>query len=405
MCIRDSGWILRLIEGLESLHKHGIVHKNITLQSVTLSKDADFGVTVPKLLHSGYGFTILNLLLNHPNKSGPKVDPLDQPWPAPELAKFNNSKPQRKTDIWQLGVLFMQIVNGLDTVVNYASPKDFLDNTRMDESLSDFLHKLVEVEPRKRFGPLELLPMKFLRTNLDPSISKWNLYHENTGSSATNSMMAPVKDRTSRSTLSLSNEAGDVRRRSFNVSSRYSSTNPTSSSRYATDFEEIAVLGKGAFGQVVKARNALDSRYYAIKKIRHTEEKLSSILSEVMLLASLNHQYVVRYYAAWLEEGVVEEAALTSDDEESQSGSYIDSMTFQESSTLKSVNPNLNDSWDFISNSLQASNYPEIVFANSSDEEEDGSSCSDEDSCDSSEGSVNYLTSKNRGQHLSLIHI
>nr|1ZYC_A Chain A, Serine/threonine-protein kinase GCN2 [Saccharomyces cerevisiae]1ZYC_B Chain B, Serine/threonine-protein kinase GCN2 [Saccharomyces cerevisiae]1ZYC_C Chain C, Serine/threonine-protein kinase GCN2 [Saccharomyces cerevisiae]1ZYC_D Chain D, Serine/threonine-protein kinase GCN2 [Saccharomyces cerevisiae]1ZYD_A Chain A, Serine/threonine-protein kinase GCN2 [Saccharomyces cerevisiae]1ZYD_B Chain B, Serine/threonine-protein kinase GCN2 [Saccharomyces cerevisiae] len=71
--------------------------------------------------------------------------------------------------------------------------------------------------------------------------------------------------------------------------------------RYASDFEEIAVLGQGAFGQVVKARNALDSRYYAIKKIRHTEEKLSTILSEVMLLASLNHQYVVRYYAAWLE--------------------------------------------------------------------------------------------------------
>jgi eukaryotic translation initiation factor 2-alpha kinase 4 len=39
-------------------------------------------------------------------------------------------------------------------------------------------------------------------------------------------------------------------------------------SRYKSDFEEIEFLGRGGFGEVVKARNKLDGRFYAIKKIK-----------------------------------------------------------------------------------------------------------------------------------------
>lgn len=73
-------------------------------------------------------------------------------------------------------------------------------------------------------------------------------------------------------------------------------------SRYKNDFDEGVVLGKGGFGQVVKARNKLDGRVYAVKKIRATPSTLSHILQEVVLLSRLNHQYVVRYYTVWLED-------------------------------------------------------------------------------------------------------
>eukprot|EP00742_Colponemidia_sp_Colp-10_P012155 GILJ01013604.1.p1 GENE.GILJ01013604.1~~GILJ01013604.1.p1 ORF type:complete len:1303 (+),score=222.06 GILJ01013604.1:389-3910(+) len=75
-------------------------------------------------------------------------------------------------------------------------------------------------------------------------------------------------------------------------------------SRYRTDFEELEVLGRGSFGEVVKVRNKLDGRYYAVKKIRVSEgQALNRILREVTTLSRLHHQYVLRYNQAWIEGG------------------------------------------------------------------------------------------------------
>ena len=76
-------------------------------------------------------------------------------------------------------------------------------------------------------------------------------------------------------------------------------------SRYRTDFEELETLGKGGFGMVCKARNKLDGRFYAIKKIRlnKNQQLNKKILREVMTLSRLHHQYIVRYYQAWIEDG------------------------------------------------------------------------------------------------------
>ena len=41
----------------------------------------------------------------------------------------------------------------------------------------------------------------------------------------------------------------------------------TGSSRYQTDFVELGLLGRGGGGEVVKVRNRLDRRIYAVKKI------------------------------------------------------------------------------------------------------------------------------------------
>lgn len=59
-------WMIRLLEGLESLHKSGMTHKCISLQTVRLIKDADFGTTIPKLMHPSYGYTILDMISHHP---------------------------------------------------------------------------------------------------------------------------------------------------------------------------------------------------------------------------------------------------------------------------------------------------------------------------------------------------
>ncbi|TPX55608.1 hypothetical protein PhCBS80983_g05183 [Powellomyces hirtus] len=78
----------------------------------------------------------------------------------------------------------------------------------------------------------------------------------------------------------------------------------TRSSRYAEDFVELDILGKGAFGRVYRVRNRLDGIEYAIKKVRLRmgTSKLERILREVKFQARLQHTNVVRYFSAWVED-------------------------------------------------------------------------------------------------------
>lgn len=96
-------------------------------------------------------------------------------------------------------------------------------------------------------------------------------------------------------------------------------------SRYTSEWDEAGRLGKGGYGEVVKARHKLDGRVYAVKKItQKTPSELSQVLSEVYLLATLNHPYVVRYYTAWPEDDT--SPADGSSDELTSSGSFLSPM-------------------------------------------------------------------------------
>lgn len=63
-------------------------------------------------------------------------------------------------------------------------------------------------------------------------------------------------------------------------------------------------LGEGGFGSVFLAKNLLDYNYNAVKKIRlNVADPFSrKVRKEVILLSSLNHPNIVRYYQSWIEE-------------------------------------------------------------------------------------------------------
>uniref|UniRef100_A0A1I8G190 Protein kinase domain-containing protein n=1 Tax=Macrostomum lignano TaxID=282301 RepID=A0A1I8G190_9PLAT len=85
--------------------------------------------------------------------------------------------------------------------------------------------------------------------------------------------------------------------------------------RLRNDFEIVSFLGKGGYGDVVKARNRLDGRLYAVKRVRLKNQRsdvIKKILREVRLLSRLNHEHVVRYYYSWLEDEMVEDSSTTS---------------------------------------------------------------------------------------------
>lgn len=384
-------WIFSLLEGLEELHKLGMIHKYICTDSVCLIQDNNMAQV--KLQHPTYGYRLINMLTKHPNRSSrikKIIDSYIHDWPAPELK--NNPEPQSKTDVWDLGVLFIQMITGLSTTNDYSDPFVFLASVPLDESIKEFLNCIFVEKPRKRTPPFELLPSKFFRIQLQQ---------------INTSLLS--KSRPEEEGFLIPSHTGGSshsnKRRSFNngAFAGLPSAGATTS-RYAQDFEESAFLGKGAFGEVIKARNRLDGRFYAIKKIRHTEDNLTSILNEVMLLARLNHQYVVRYYAAWVEKNYAyNDNALESSDEEnsSEGSSALESADTTYDHTFDFTGSNLNSSrvslsrpslhknptLDFISNSLQGG--PEIEFGYSSDD--------DDDDCDDSDDSDNDFNEYSNG--------
>lgn len=380
-------WFIQLLEGLEYLHKQGMIHKGITLDTIQLCQPPGMDSTTVKLANVMYGYSILDMLYQYKNIS--ESEDIDFPfdnsgWTAPERLSSKNSqlfvKPVRKTDIWDIGVLFLQMILGTDIIYSYQSPQDFLTlGPEIDEAIYSFLQEVFEIKSKKRPGPLELLPSKFFRLTLNVSplvnivstsidinerTSASNTISGKLGFASNSTLLLPPSQKLDPNIMSLRRRP----RESFGLSN----FEPGPYSRYTHDFEEIGVLGKGGFGEVVKARNKLDGIVYAVKKIRHTEDKLSKILNEVMLLARLNHQYVVRYYVAWLEDDyIADSSVIESSDEDNDSDSDLDnSISFSEART------NSTSYVDFISESNnQAVDFSHI--AEDDDDEEDNTDADD----------------------------
>ncbi|CAJ1930603.1 unnamed protein product [Cylindrotheca closterium] len=97
------------------------------------------------------------------------------------------------------------------------------------------------------------------------------------------------------------------------------------SSRYKADFIELGVLGRGGGGEVVKVRNRLDRRVYAVKKIILESErgkfaKFGAVQNrklrrEVTTISRMTHKNIVRYYQAWQEGSSGGENTISEDDE------------------------------------------------------------------------------------------
>lgn len=94
-------------------------------------------------------------------------------------------------------------------------------------------------------------------------------------------------------------------------------------SRYLEDFVELTCLGRGGFGRVFQAQNKLDSRHYAIKKIRFSSiysPRYQRIMREVKSLACMDHSNIIRYNAAWIEEFLDDPKTPEAEEEEDMSG-------------------------------------------------------------------------------------
>jgi translation initiation factor 2-alpha kinase 4 len=265
-------WTIDILEALDFYHRNGIVHKRIHPNNVLLRKTSTGGISV-KLADAGFQDS-LHRLRELCRGDQPFTTSRSAFWVASELAQ--DERKTRKTDVWDVGVVFMQMLFGLDAPQKYNSPKDLSDARGCSQPLQEILRKFFKPDPKKRPSAFDLIPCEFLRDDVP-------VYEQ---------PPTPGRSRHSSTSFALSR----LRRES-------STGHGGAFSRYASDWVEAGRLGKGGYGEVVKARNKLDGRIYAIKKIKQkSASALTEVLSEVMLLSRLNHPCVVRYYTAWPEE-------------------------------------------------------------------------------------------------------
>ncbi|NXG48007.1 E2AK4 kinase, partial [Psilopogon haemacephalus] len=254
-------YVIQILAALDYLHSNSVVHKVLCASSVLVDAEGNVKVT---------DYSISKRLADIC-----KADVFEQP-----KVHFSEnglpSKPGKKGDIWSLGLLLLSLSQGRVTkeypvAVPTTLPADF----------QDFLQKCVCLEDKARWSPQQLLQHSFVSI---PRV-KIPVTEENLDDSADVDCIETVVPSSQLPGASFCIET----QRQF--------------SRYYNEFEELQLLGKGAFGAVIKVRNKLDGCYYAVKRIRvsPTSKQFRRIKGEVTLLSRLNHENIVRYYNAWIE--------------------------------------------------------------------------------------------------------
>ncbi|XP_064316192.1 eIF-2-alpha kinase GCN2 isoform X3 [Phalacrocorax carbo] len=251
----------QILSALDYLHNNSVVHKVLCASSIVVDAEGNVKVT---------DYSISKRLADIC-----KADVFEQ-----TKVHFSEdrlpSKPGKKGDVWSLGLLLLSLSQGQVTkdypvAVPTSLPADF----------QDFLEKCVCLEDKERWTPQQLLQHSFINI---PRM-KTPVAEENLDDSAGIDCIETVVPSSQMSSASFFTET----QRQF--------------SRYYNEFEELKLLGKGAFGAVIKVRNKLDGCYYAVKRIRinPASKQFRRIKGEVTLLSRLNHENIVRYYNAWIE--------------------------------------------------------------------------------------------------------
>lgn len=422
-------WLIQLLPALEYLHDNGLPHQLICPLSIILCENQleDLNPKHTKALkfcHPAYGYTILRMVDSCSNKSTGEdfvYRFIPRAWvdPDPSGGYF-------KTDIWELGVLFMRVMFSYDVLTTeYKTPEEFLNNFDVNaypgleeytERVYDLLSKMLQPKASKRLSLLELNAVKFLRSGIEMNTQNLKSRLVEVSKIMDQGMFqsaVEVRKQVKGNPIGSSKYQRtilDSARRNLAVSQvsrrRYSNNNPQSpfftndnyvganghESRYEREFEEVGKLGKGGFGEVVKVRNRMEGTFYAIKKIKHRADKLETLLSEVLSLARLNNQYIVRYYGCWVEDlpDAPEKKETALEDSDNEESMFTDDDDFESplnvrsSSFLKSHDSSFQI--DYFKNSVDPlldyddSDFDDrIVFANSDTEDEISHQDEDED--------------------------
>lgn len=130
-------------------------------------------------------------------------------------------------------------------------------------------------------------------------------------------------------------------------------TSMTGHSRLQKEFEVMQWLGQGAYGDVLKVRNTLDNRLYAIKRIPLTTRSrqiYNKMKREVELLSRVHHENVVRYFNSWIESAseadLKKYSANPCDDDDEDKDSYTSATDDQQLCVVSKAEQTVSDDED-----------------------------------------------------------
>ncbi|XP_075470288.1 eIF-2-alpha kinase GCN2 isoform X3 [Ascaphus truei] len=251
----------QLLSALDYLHSNSVVHKVLCASSV--------------LVTSGASVKLTDYSLSKRLADICKEDVFEQ-----TKVRFSEdalpSKAGKKGDIWKLGLLLLSLSQGKVTKEYPVKVP-----TNLPGDFQDFLEKCVCLEDKERWSAQLLLSHSFINPPPQKSIESEESSDVFTEEDCTETVIPS----TSISNASFHTEL----QRQF--------------SRYYNEFEELQMLGRGAFGAVIKVQNKLDGCYYAVKRVQinPASKQFRRIKGEVTMLSRLNHENIVRYYNAWIE--------------------------------------------------------------------------------------------------------
>ena len=156
-------YITQILDGLEYLHCHNIIHRDIKCANILIDKNGickltDFGGA--KIIKEE--MNVISSMQGTPN------------WMAPEIIMSLGAT--RYSDIWSIGCTIIEMFSGqppysdkknamsvLNCICKNNEPPKIPEG--MSELLKDFVEKCLVFEPKKRFNVYELKRHPFLKEN------------------------------------------------------------------------------------------------------------------------------------------------------------------------------------------------------------------------------------------------
>ena len=250
-----------VLQALSHLHAANIVHRDIRDTSIFMDNYGSF-----RLADFSLDKKLRELL---EEKNGLAVE---------EVFPQSVGRGGKKADIYRVGLLLLSLALG--RVVRDQFPAI---PANIPDSMQDFVRNCLARDEKSRWSADQLLDHSFVKEPILDFNLVMNRDRDQRDQSPQRSL-SPDDNTRSNLQLSMAPTQGQ--------------------SRLQQDFEILTWIGRGGFGDVIKVKNKLDEKKYAIKRIRlNPADKATNrkIMREVKLLSRLNHENVVRYYNSWHE--------------------------------------------------------------------------------------------------------